>query len=44
MALHIAWSPPALQRGFGFETALFDGCNNRYRLLFPLIVLAMLAR
>ena len=40
--LHIAWSRRALQRGLGFETALW--MQRRYRLLFALIGLAMLAR
>jgi len=40
--LHVAWSVRALQRGLGFETALW--MQRRYRLLFALIGLAMLAR
>ena len=40
--LHIAWSLRALQRGLGFETALW--MQRRYRLLFALIGLAMLFR
>ena len=40
--LHIAWSLRALQRGLGFETALW--MQRRYRLLFACIGLAMLAR
>src|SRR5215831_17530591 len=40
--LHIAWSRRALHRGLGFETALW--MQRRYRLLFALIGLAMLAR
>jgi 4-hydroxybenzoate polyprenyltransferase len=40
--LHLAWSLRALQRGLGFETALW--MQRRYRLLFALIGLAMLAR
>lgn len=40
--LHVAWSLRALQRGLGFETALW--MQRRYRLLFALIGLAMLAR
>ena len=40
--LHIAWSLRALRRGLGFETALW--MQRRYRLLFALIGLAMLAR
>ena len=40
--LHVAWSQRALQRGLGFETALW--MQRRYRLLFVLIGLAMLAR
>jgi 4-hydroxybenzoate polyprenyltransferase len=40
--LHVAWSLRALQRGLGFETALW--IQRRYRLLFALIGLAMLAR
>ena len=38
--LHLAWSLSALQRGLGFETALW--MRRRYRLLFALIGLAML--
>jgi 4-hydroxybenzoate polyprenyltransferase len=40
--LHVAWSLRALQRGLGFETALW--MQRRYRLLFALIGLAMLVR
>jgi 4-hydroxybenzoate polyprenyltransferase len=40
--LHVAWSLRALRRGLGFETALW--MQRRYRLLFALIGLAMLAR
>jgi 4-hydroxybenzoate polyprenyltransferase len=40
--LQVAWSLRALQRGLGFETALW--MQRRYRLLFALIGLAMLAR
>ena len=40
--LHIAWALRALQRGLGFETALW--MQRRYRLLFAIIGLAMLAR
>jgi 4-hydroxybenzoate polyprenyltransferase len=40
--LHVAWSLRALRRGLGFETALW--MRRRYRLLFALIGLAMLAR
>lgn len=40
--LHLAWSVRALQRGLGFETTLW--MQRRYRLLFALIGLAMLAR
>jgi 4-hydroxybenzoate polyprenyltransferase len=40
--LHVAWSLRALQRGLGFETALW--MQQRYRLLFALIGIAMLAR
>ena len=40
--LHIAWSLQALQRGLGFETALW--MQRRYRFLFALIGLAMLVR
>jgi 4-hydroxybenzoate polyprenyltransferase len=39
--LHVAWSVRALQRGLGFETALW--MQRRYRLLFAFIGLAMLA-
>jgi 4-hydroxybenzoate polyprenyltransferase len=39
--LHVAWSLRALRRGLGFETALW--MQRRYRLLFALIGLAMLA-
>lgn len=40
--LHVVWSLRALQRGLGFETALW--MQRRYRLLFVFIGLAMLAR
>jgi 4-hydroxybenzoate polyprenyltransferase len=40
--LHVAWSLRALQRGLGFETALW--MQRRYRLLFAFIGLAMLTR
>jgi 4-hydroxybenzoate polyprenyltransferase len=40
--MHVAWSLRALQRGLGFETALW--MQRRYRLLFALIGLVMLAR
>jgi len=40
--MHVAWSLRALQRGLGFETALW--MQRRYRLLFALIGLAMLTR
>jgi 4-hydroxybenzoate polyprenyltransferase len=40
--LHVAWSLRALHHGLGFETALW--MQRRYRLLFALIGLAMLAR
>ena len=40
--LHVAWFLRALQRGPGFETALW--MQRRYRLLFAMIGLAMLAR
>jgi 4-hydroxybenzoate polyprenyltransferase len=40
--LHIAWTLRALQRGLGFETALW--MQRRYRLLFAFIGLAMLVR
>jgi 4-hydroxybenzoate polyprenyltransferase len=40
--LHVAWSLRALQRGLGFETASW--MQRRYRLLFALLGLAMLAR
>lgn len=40
--LHVAWSVQALRRGLGFETALW--IQRRYRLLFALLGLAMLAR
>jgi 4-hydroxybenzoate polyprenyltransferase len=40
--LHVAWSLQALRRGLGFETA--EWMQRRYRLLFALIGLAMLAR
>jgi 4-hydroxybenzoate polyprenyltransferase len=41
-ALHVAWSLQALRRGLGFETAVW--MQRRYRLLFALIGLAMLAK
>lgn len=40
--LHVAWSQRALKRGLGFETALW--MQRRYRLLFAVIGLAMLAK
>jgi hypothetical protein len=40
--LHVVWSLQALRRGLGFESALW--MQRRYRLLFALIGLAMLAR
>ena len=40
--LHVAWSIRALQRGLGFETALW--MQRRYRLLFAVVGLAMLVR
>ena len=40
--LHLAWSLRALERGLGFETALW--MQRRYRLVFALIGLAMLIR
>ena len=40
--LHVIWSLRALQRGLGFETALW--MQRRYRFLFALIGLAMLAK
>jgi len=40
--LHVAWSLRAIQRGLGFETAIW--MQRRYRVLFALIGLAMLAR
>lgn len=40
--VHAAWSRRAIQRGLGFETALW--MQQRYRLLFALIGLMMLAR
>ena len=40
--LHVAWSLRALQRGLGFETAVW--MQRRYRLLFGFIGLAMLIR
>jgi 4-hydroxybenzoate polyprenyltransferase len=39
--LHVVWSLQALKRGLGFETATW--MQQRYRLLFALIGLAMLA-
>jgi 4-hydroxybenzoate polyprenyltransferase len=41
-SLHVVWSMRALQRGLGFETALW--MQRRYRLLFALVGLAMLLR
>jgi len=41
-SLHFAWSLRALQRGLGFETALW--MQRRYRLLFAVIGLAMLTK
>jgi len=38
--VHLVWSRQALQRGLGFETAVW--MRQRYRLLFGLIGLAML--
>jgi 4-hydroxybenzoate polyprenyltransferase len=40
--LHVAWSIRALQRGLGFETALW--MQRRYRLLFAVVGVAMLVR
>lgn len=40
--LHVAWALRALQRGLGFETALW--MQRRYRLLFAFIGLVMLTR
>jgi 4-hydroxybenzoate polyprenyltransferase len=40
--LHVLWSVQALQRGLGFDTALW--MQRRYRLLFAFIGLAMLVR
>lgn len=40
--LHVAWSLRALQRGLGFETALW--MQRRYRFLFALVGLVMLIR
>jgi 4-hydroxybenzoate polyprenyltransferase len=40
--VHVVWSLRALQRGLGFETALW--MQRRYRLLFAFIGIAMLAR
>lgn len=40
--VHLAWSLQALQRGLGFETAVW--MQRRYRFLFALIGLAMLAK
>lgn len=40
--LHVTWSVQALQRGLGFETALW--MQRRYRLLFALIGIAMLVK
>lgn len=40
--LQVVWSVQALHRGLGFETAIW--MQRRYRLLFALIGLAMLAR
>ena len=39
---HVAWSLRALQRGLGFETALW--MQRRYRLLFALIGIALLTK
>lgn len=39
--LHVAWSLRALQRGLGFETAVW--MQRRYRVLFAFIGLTMLA-
>lgn len=41
-ALHAAWFVQALRQGLGYETALW--MQRRYRLLFALLGLAMLAR
>ena len=40
--MHAAWYVRAMRRGLGYESALWMQC--RYRLLFALIGLAMLAR
>ena len=40
--LHVVWSLRALRRGLGFETEIW--MQRRYRLLFALIGMAMLAR
>jgi 4-hydroxybenzoate polyprenyltransferase len=40
--LHVAWSLRALQRGLGYETAVW--MQRRYRLLFAVIGFAMLIR
>jgi 4-hydroxybenzoate polyprenyltransferase len=40
--VHVVWSIRALQRGLGFETALW--MQKRYRLLFAVVGLAMLVR
>jgi 4-hydroxybenzoate polyprenyltransferase len=40
--VHVVWSMRALQRGLGFETALW--MQRRYRLLFAVVGLAMLWR
>jgi len=40
--LHVLWSLQAMQRGLGFETALW--MQRRYRLLFAFIGIAMLVR
>ena len=41
-AVHLTWSLRAFQRGLGFETALW--MQRRYRLLFAVVGLAMLAK
>ncbi len=41
-ALHAAWFVQAIRQGLGYETALW--MQRRYRLLFALLGLAMLAR
>jgi len=40
--LHIVWSLQALQRGLGFEAAIW--MQRRYRVLFALLGLAMLTK